>query len=401
MAKIFGTENLELAEDVVQDTFVAALQNWRLKGVPTNPTAWLFQVAKNKALDLLRRKKFSERIDFNDPERKLLASEYTLSLAMEQFWREDAIQDEVLGMMYACCHADVQLEAQIALMLKTLCGFTTAEIAKAFLTTEDTISKRLYRAKNIFREQKIRPEIPSPDMLPERTGIVLRAIYLIFNEGYNSTHSTDLIRRDLLDHAIYLCQLLCDHPQTQSAAVFAAMALMLFHAARVDGRLSEAGEIILLEQQDRSGWKRDLIAKGAEFLSRASFGDRLSPYHVEAAIAWEHCSSPSFDETRWDRILNYYDMLAQLQPSAWILLNRLMVVRQLFGQAEALRQMEGSPHQAAWEAHYLYHSFMAELLAETDRARAKICLNHAMELTQSEVERRLLLRKMEELGLGS
>ena len=220
LTRIFGTENLETAEDVVQQTFIDAISVWKLKGVPDNPSGWLFRVAKNKAIDIIRRNKYSVKYDFADDERMLLTSEYTLVTTMENFWKTDLIKDDLLRMMFACCHPGISQENQITLILKTLCGFSTAEIAKAFLTSEDTVSKRLYRTKEFFRENKIKLVIPSVDELKSRTNAVLNSIYLLFNEGYNSTHAEQLIRNDLIEEAMMLCKLVSENPNTQLPEVF-------------------------------------------------------------------------------------------------------------------------------------------------------------------------------------
>ena len=204
LTKMFGTENLDLAEDVVQDTFIAAMKVWPLKGIPENPSAWLFSTAKNKAVDVLRRNRFTSTFDFSDPERKLLQSEYTLMTTADKLMNE-SINDDLLRMMYACCHTDITQENQIILVLKTLCGFSISEIAKAFLMTEANVTKKLYRTKEFFRENKIRPEFPAANEILARTEVVLRAIYLIYNEGYNATHSEEWIRKDLVDQSMYLC----------------------------------------------------------------------------------------------------------------------------------------------------------------------------------------------------
>src|SRR5687767_3499587 len=273
LTKIFGTENLETAEDVVQQTFIDAMQVWKLKGIPDNPSAWLFRVAKNKAIDIIRRNKHSVQYDFSDSERALLKSEYTLAVTMDNLWKEELVKDDMLRMMFACCHPEISEENQITIILKTLCGFSTAEIAKAFLTSEDTVSKRLYRTKDFFRENKIKLEIPSEQKLAERTYAVLNSIYLLFNEGYNSTHSDELIRRDLISEAMLLCKLLTENKNTGFPETFALMALMCFHASRSDSRLTAEGEIILLPYQDRSKWNRELITEGNEYMNKAAFGD--------------------------------------------------------------------------------------------------------------------------------
>lgn len=397
ITRIMGMENLELAEDVIQDTFLTAIKVWPLKGVPGNPSAWLMQVAKNKAIDVIRKNKFSRQVDFSDPEKQLLQSEYTLVTQLDKLWKEDEVEDDLLRMMFACCNEKISPESQITLMLKTLCGFSTTEIAKAFMVSEDTISKRLYRARQLFREEKIRPEFPRPDQLQDKTGSVLKAIYLIFNEGYNSTDADELIRKDLLGQAMYLCKTLCDNRHTRLPEVFAAMALMCFHASRIDSRISSEGEIILLSQQDRSKWNRELIDEGNGYMNRAAFGDTVSAYHIEAAIAYEHCMTPSFESTNWQRILAYYDILYRVCPAAIVALNRLMVVYKIKGPAITLEELNNSPYCEEWEKHYLYFSLLGEIWSHSDTAKATGYYQQAIALTKSEAEKKLLRKKIEEL----
>ncbi len=397
LTRIFGTENLDISEDVVQDTFMSALQIWALKGIPDNPSGWLFRVAKNKAIDVLRKNKFSQHFDFSDPEKTLLQSEYTLTTVIEKLWRDDEIQDDLLRMMFACCHPDISKENQITLMLKSLCGFSSSEIAKAFLTSEDTVSKRLYRTKNIFRERKIKPEFPEPSQIKNRTEVVLRTIYLIFNEGYNATHTSNIIRKDLLEQSMYLCGLLVDNPVTALPEVFAAKALMCFHSSRINGRLSDEGEIILLAQQDRSKWDQDLIRQGNDLMNQAAFGDRISTYHVEAAIAYEHCIAGTFEATNWTNILHYYDMLTAMHPSSVILLHRLTVIFKVFGAQRTLEEIESSGFKEEWKKNYLFHSLMGDIYSTTLPEISASHYDQASRMTQSEAEKKLLLRKKEAL----
>jgi RNA polymerase sigma factor (sigma-70 family) len=401
LTKIFGTENLDISEDVVQDTFINAMQVWALKGVPDNPSAWLFRVAKNKAIDVLRRNKFSQQMDFSDPERSLLKSEYTLTTAIEKLWRDDEIQDDLLRMMFACCHPEISGENQITLILKTLCGFSTSEIAKAFLTSEDTVSKRLYRTKNFFRDKKIKPEFPDAGQLRSSTEAVLRTIYLIFNEGYNATHTNDIIRKDLLDQAMYLCKLLAGNESTALPEVYAAVALMCFHSARISGRINEEGEIILLAQQDRSKWDHRLIAEGNEFLNKAAFGEKISSYHAEAAIAYEHCIAKSFEDTNWQNILSYYNVLSAIHPSSVVMLHRLTVIHKVSGAGKTLAEIENSPYKSDWEKNYLYYALLGDIYAGTSPEKSIEYYTEAGKLTRSEAEKKLLLKKIEGLNIKS
>ena len=395
LTKIFGTENLETAEDVIQQTFMDALQVWKLKGIPENPSAWLFRVAKNKTIDVIRKNKHSLQYDFNDNERALLKSEYTLTSTMDHLWKEEMISDDMLRMMFACCHQNISQENQITLILKTLCGFSTAEIAKAFLTSEDTISKRLFRTKTFFRNQKIKLEIPSSHELKNRTDAVINAIYLLFNEGYNSTHSDELIRKDLIDEAKLLCKLLCDNPQTQQPETFALMALICFHSARSDSRLTTEGEIILLPYQDRKLWNWDLINEGNDYMNKAAVGNTVSTYHLEAAIAYEHCTAPKFEQTNWPQILDYYEMLCTIAYSPITEMNRAVAVMQVQGAHEALQFLQNMADHKKLESYYLYHSLLGEIKTRLHNPNeAKQHFEKAMGLTHSDVEKKMLKVKM-------
>ena len=394
LTKIFGTENLELSEDVVQDTFINAMQVWTLKGIPANPSAWLFKVAKNKAIDVLRRNKFSKQIDFNDPERILLKSEYTLATVMEKLWRDDEIHDDLLRMMFACCHPEISEENQITLMLKTLCGFSTSEIAKAFLIPEDTVSKRLYRTRNFFREKMIKPEYPIAHQLKSKTEAVLKTIYLIFNEGYNATHTSELIRKDLLEQAMYLCSILATNKNTQSPEVFAAMALMCFHSARINGRIDYHGEIVLLAQQDRTKWNRELIAQGNDFLNKAAFGEKISSYHAEAAIAYEHCIAETFEQTNWGNILSYYNLLADIYPNSVVTLHRLTVIYKVYGVETTLKEIENSSYKTEWEKNYLFYALLGDIYADLAPKKSKEYYEIAGKMTKSIAEKKLLVKKI-------
>ena len=243
-------------------------------------------------------------------------------------------------------------------MLKTLCGFSTIEIAKAFLTTEETISKRLYRTKEFFRQHKIKLVIPSVDEIKNRTDAVLNTIYLLFNEGYNSTISEDLIRKDVIAEAMMLCRLLTENDHTQQPEVFALMALMCFHSSRSDSRLTPEGEIILLPMQDRSKWVSALIEEGNDYMNKAAFGNVVSTYHIEAAIAYEHCTATSFKETNWKKILEYYEWLCKIAPSPINELNKVVAVMELYGAAIAMEELESIKEKKKLESYYLYHSLL-------------------------------------------
>ncbi len=396
LIKIFGTENIEMAEDVVQDALVSALETWKFRGIPDNPKAWLYRTARNKAIDIIRRKKHSKTIDFSDPQKQLLTSGYTLKTTMNNFWEEHQIQDDFLGMMYACCHPDISQENQITFILKSLCGFSTKEVAKSFLTSEDTISKRLYRTKEYFRKHKIRPEIPNKSAIVPRTEAVLSAIYLMFNEGYNSTNADQLIRKDLIGQAMLLCRSLLSVERTKLPEVYALMALMCFHAARVDSRVTTEGSLVLLSKQDRTKWDIALIQSGQDYLNRASFGDRLTMYHLEAAIAYEHCQAKYYVDTDWNKILEYYDLLLDIANDPIVFLNRSLVILELKGPKEALKVLDKLKNNKLLENYYVYHATLGEVYYRlSDPTLSKVHYEKALQLTQSKWEQQFLKDKID------
>lgn len=401
LTRILGTQNLEIAEDAVQETLLQAMETWSATGLPDNPAAWMYRVARNKAIDVLRRQRHSVAFDFSDGDRILLNSEYTLAATLDTLWSESSVEDDMLGMMFACCHPGLGEESTMALILKTLCGFSTAEIAQAFLTSEDTVSKRLYRAKEFFRKEKIRPALPPDDELKPRLGAVLHSIYLLFNEGYLSASHDHPIRKDLLAEAMGLGRLLADNPHTTGPRACALMALMCFHASRSASRLSPEGDLVLLPRQDRALWDARLIAEGCAYLDRSAAGDTMTAYHLEAAIAFEHCRAPSFAATDWGRILDYYQWLCRIAPSPMAELNRIAVLLQAEGATVALRELEGLSHQAGLRGLPLYHALLGEIrLALGDRDQAKKGFEIAAGMTRSEAGRKVLRDKAESAGSG-
>ncbi len=391
LVKIFGTENIEMAEDVVQDALVTALETWKYKGMPDNPRAWLYRVARNKAIDVLRKNKHSKTIDFSDPERVLLTSEYTLSSTMDQYWKDDHIKDDFLAMMFACCHPGISPENQVTFILKSLCGFSTREIARTFLTSEDTISKRLYRTKEFFRTNKIRPEIPDPEDIDTRIDAVLSSIYLLFNEGYSSTHSDDLIRKDLISQALHLCKVLLAGERTKTPDALALMALMCFHSARSEGRTTSKGELIPLSRQDRSTWNRELIGLGRSYLHKAGQGATMSSYHFEAAIAHEHCRATSYTDTNWEAILGCYDAMLRISNDPVVQLNRCLVLMESQGPESALAAIEKLKDTKVLKKYYLYHAGLGAIYQKLGRNdEAAQAFQEAAKLTQSSREKKFL-----------
>jgi RNA polymerase sigma factor (sigma-70 family) len=391
LTRIFGIERLDFAEDVVQETLVKALKTWPFYGVPANPAAWLTQAAKNLALDLIRREKL-----FRDKEAQIITSIENWSSDSEntpQF--DNELKDGRLRLMFACCHPDIPQESQTALALKTLCGFSPAEIAKAFLTTEAAVAKRLTRAKQRIKELAIPFEIPAGEDLAPRLDAVLQTIYLLFNEGYKASSGDSLIRQDLCDEAIRLGTLIAEHPATNSPRAHALTALMLLNAARLPARTDDDGNILRLQDQDRSRWKQDLIARGIMHLGQSAIGQQLSDYHLQAGIAACHCTAPDYDSTNWPRILALYDQLLHLDASPVIALNRAVALANVEGTKAAREYIIAIKDRAALDAYYLYYAVLGEFelqLQNFDTAAKHF--RRAIELTDLKSEQSFLTKRL-------
>jgi RNA polymerase sigma factor (sigma-70 family) len=395
LTKHFGFGNVQIAEDIVQETMVSALQHWQ-RGVPPNPTAWLYRVAKNKALDVVRRKKhfslMQGEIIYHTEQN--IEDEQTRTL--EQAFEKNSIEDSTLQMLFACCHPALSEEMQVALALKTLCGLSVQEIANAFLTGKDTIEKRLYRAKERIRASNIAIEFPPDNELAGRTDAVLRMIYLLFNEGYNSSHPDALIRHDICDEAERLCRLLTENPLTNLPQVNALLALMLFQSSRFDARLKESGELVILFEQNPSSWDTAKIAEGARFLAASSVGDVLSRYHLEAGIAAHYALAPSFEAIDWREIEKLYTVLLALAPSPIAQLNLVIVRSHLYGAETALGEL--SALETVLEKWYLLHATRGELLKRSgEKTLAKEAFQKARRLTHSAAEQAHLEHRIRDL----
>lgn len=389
LSKLLGLQHLHLAQDLVQDTLLQALNTWRYKGLPDNPSAWLYRVAKNKAVDFLRREKTFQHIESNL--RYVLQSEYSLSGTIEQFFEAEAIKDSQLQMMFACCHPCLPAEAQMALILKTLCGLSTAEIARAFLREEETIAKRLYRAKEKIKAEKVELVMPPASQLPSRVNAVLHSLYLLFNEGYNSSNPDQLIREDLCEEAMRLAYLLTQCSLTNLPRTNALLALFCFQASRLQARLDDKGNIVLLKYQDRTIWYKPLIQQGSYFLELAT-QEETSVYHLEAAIAWLHATAPSFEATNWKAIYRLYTILHSHTPNAVIALNKAIAAAYAVNKQKAIEELQSIK---GLENYYLYHTAIGEVYF--DWAHYPLAEKHyltALSLTTSVAERQLLQNKI-------
>ena len=390
LSRLLGLQNIEVAQDIVQDTLLQAMSTWSYKAIPGNPSAWLYRVAKNKAIDYLRREKRFHEIG---PEYNyLLQSEYTLSSTVNNLFLENEIQDSQLRMIFACCHPAITEESQIALTLKTLCGLSVSEIARAFLTTEEVIAKRIYRAKEKIKTEKIGLDVPQSNELAARIDTVLKSLYLLFNEGYNSSHPDDLIREDLCQEAMRLCFLLTQHSLTAYPRSKALLALMCFQASRLDARLDDKNNIILLKNQDRSRWNRSLMSRGFELMEESTEPFEVSSYHLEAAIASQHATARSFEQTDWKSIYHLYELLYDLQPNPIVAMNKAIASAYAISKQNALNELQKIK---GLEHHHIYYASIGEIYFELQNiAEAKEFYQKALTFTTSAHEQQLLLNKI-------
>jgi RNA polymerase sigma factor (sigma-70 family) len=390
LTRLLGFNSLEFAEDIVQDTLLQAMSTWKFKGIPENPSAWLYTVAKRKAIDAIRQRQIHNR--HHAEISQALNSEWVLAPTIKNLFLENEIEDSQLRMMFACCHPSIPYESQLALTLKTLCGLSISEIAHSFLTNEETVTKRLYRAREKIREENISLDAPVPAKLPGRLDAVLHSLYLLFNEGYNSSHPDQLIRHDLCEEAMRLCLLLIRNQITNAPKANALLALMCFQVSREDARIHSDGSIILLKDQDRSKWSQPLIERGKFYLEQAAEGDDFSEYHIEAAIAGSHCRAASFEKTAWQDIIRLYTALYRIKPSPIVALNHAIAIGHGESPQHGLKALK-EIHEL--EGHYLYHAAMGDFLSaigESEQARASYA--QALLLTSSNVEKKLLREKI-------
>jgi RNA polymerase sigma-70 factor (ECF subfamily) len=387
LTRIFGVHNLALAEDVVQDAFCRALEVWKFRGMPDNPSAWLMATAKNRALDMLRRERTART--FAPELGRLLDSEWTLLPTLEEQFASQAIGDDLLRMMFSCCHPGLKEEAQVMLVLHLLCGFSVSEIAGAFVSTHSAIEKRLTRSKKVLAASQRLFDVTSQEEFSARLPAVHRALYLLFNEGYHGASAVTAVRAELCREAIYLGTLLHEHRFGATPSTYALSALMRLHSARLPGRLDSSGELHSFYDQDRTRWDRDLIAEGQRLLELSASGSQLTEYHLEAAIAWVHASAPSPAETDWTQIVSLYDALLQLRPSPVVALNRAIAVAQKDGPEPGLRAVQAIADRERLEAYPFYPATLGELhLRCGRRAAARKHFQTALALARSPMERR-------------
>jgi RNA polymerase sigma-70 factor (ECF subfamily) len=388
LGKLFGFEHIEAAEDIASETFLSALETWSFKGVPENPAAWLYTVAKNKARNHVKRKnifteKIAGQIDSSSPQN----SEPDIDLS------DKNITDSQLQMLFAVCHPSISVESQIGLALRILCGFGIEEIADAFLTNKETINKRLFRAKETLRRENVKVELPGEPEIDRRLGAVLTTLYLLFNEGYYSESQAAVLREELCEEAMRLAYLLVENEQTNKPPVNALLALMCFHSSRFKARKNENGEYVLYQDQDETLWDRELITKGVILLRQASQGNELSKYHLEASIAYWHTIKEDTKQ-KWDNILQLHDQLLLIEYSPIAALNRTYALAKAKGNAEAIVEAE----KLNLIDNHFYFTLLSELYKDIDKDKAKQNLRKALALAKTSTDKHTIQKTIDRLS---
>ena len=386
LARLLG--DLDVAEEAMHEAFAAALDTWPQTGMPHNPRPWLISTARFKAIDGMRR-----RARFDGAQRDLALY---LETRVDDQSQDEEIEDDRLRLIFTCCHPALPPEAQVALTLREVCGLTTEEIARAFLVPPATLAQRIVRAKSKIRETPIPYEVPTPQELPERLDAVLQVIYLVFNEGYSAAAGAEVTRAELTGEAIRLGRLLVElHPEPE---VIGLLALMLLQESRRAARTSPAGELILLENQDRSLWNREQIAEGGSLLKKALNSRRFGPYTLQAAIAAVHAETESVAATDWRQIVALYDQLVRIQPSPVVHLNRAVAIAMRDGPEAGLKQIDAVLEHGELTNYYLAHSARADMCRRLGRtAEARTSYQRALALTQQEPERQFLQDRIRQL----
>lgn len=388
LCRIFGFERIDMIEDAVQDALVTALRKWPFSGMPNNPTAWLTQTAKNRLIDRMRR----------DGRLEPAREDFDLADSAEQtpvFFAAELGEDQ-LRMIFACCHPSITPDAQVALTLKIVGGFSVAEIASAYLARADAIAKMLTRAKSHLRDGGVTLDIPASGEIAARLDAVLKVLYLIFNEGYGASAGSELVRRDLCFEAIRLVELLAAHPVTNSPRVHAAAALFLFQASRLCARTDHLGELVLLEEQDRELWDGRFIGRGIQHLRLSASGDELSTFHLEAEIASIHALSTDYASTDWLRVLECYEIMQKISFSAVAELNRIIVIARVRGGNEALGELARLESiDDKMSGYNVFHIVKGQLLLEAGQVeRARRSFGIAASLTSNEAVKRFVEAKL-------
>ena len=393
LTRLLGVHNFALAEDVVQEAFCRASEVWKFRGVPDNPAAWLMATAKNCALDALRRERTART--FAPELGRHLLSEWTLRPAVEEFFAADAIKDDLLRMMFACCHPRLPEAAQVALILNVLCGFSVGEVAGALMSRREAVEKRLARAKRTLAGSKRLIDVDVAADFDRRLPAVLRALYLLFNEGYHGASPKLAVRAELCREAMRLAALLLAHPRGRTPGAYALAALMSLNAARLPGRLDESGELMSLFDQDRSQWDKGLIQEGIGLLTLAAQGLEMSPYHLEAALAAVHARAERPEDTDWAEIVWLYDMLAAIRPDPIVALNRAIALAQRDGPERGLAELRAIERTDRFAGYPFFPAALGELeLRRGDLDAARAHFRAAQALARNPAERRFYARRL-------
>ncbi|MGI9541820.1 MAG: RNA polymerase sigma factor [Cyclobacteriaceae bacterium] len=392
ISRYFQTEDLNLAEDIVQDTLLEALRHWEFNGIPPNPTAWLYTVARNKTLNTLKKAKLDRRFKMEssasnqpDPE----------EISIEDLFSTQMVSDSLLQMMFVCCHPSLSSDSQVTLILKTLCGLSIAEIAKAFVTSTGTINKRLVRARRTLKENNVKFEIPE-DLIP-RISNVLKAIYLLFNEGYSATKGSQLIRYELCIEAIRLGKLIVDHPKGNNSEAQALLALMYLNSARFKARIDKDGGMVDMSDQDRSAWNGHLINQGLLHLDEIRDKGEISIYHILATISAHHCVASSYEETDWSAILSLYDQLLIFDHSPIVRLNRAVALAKVSGNQMAIQELTQLESEEVLKSYFPLYATLANLYMEEELfEKAAAHFERSLRLTDVAPEIKIITSRLAE-----
>lgn len=385
LCRSFGFEHVEVAEDIASETFLTAMETWTYSGLPGNPTAWLYKVAKNKAKNYLKR-----NLLFKSKISKELKSTSDNIVDQEIDLSAKNINDSQLQMIFACCHPMIPTESQIAMALRILCGFGINEIADAFLTNKETINKRLFRAKEKLRTEKVKIEFPCSEEIGKRLETVLTTLYLMFSEGYYSESSDTILRKDLCLEAIRLTYLLADNESTNLPQVNALLSLMCFHSSRFEARENEKGEMILYQDQDESKWNQELIEKGVFYFNRSSQGTKISKYHLEAGIAYWHTIKEDSKE-KWESILQLFNQLLLIEYSPVTALNRTYALSKANGKKQAIAEAE----KLNLSTNHFYYTLLGELYIGIDNQKSLAHFEKALSLAKTLNDRQIIQKKIE------
>ena len=390
---IFGIEHLTLAEDVVQEALSRALQTWPFYGVPKNPAAWIMRASRNLALDVVRREKV-----FRNKEPEIIRLMDRDDAAPDAvIFSEHEIADDRLRMIFVCCHPLIPGEAQVALALKTLCGFSPEEIAKAFLTSEAAIAKRLVRAKQKIRDAGIRFEIPAGEELGRRLDGVLQSLYLLFNEGYKASVGEKLVREDVCEEAIRLGTLLAEHAAGNQPKTHALLSLMSLNSARIPTRVDNDGNLLRLHEQDRERWDKSLIARGMFHLAQSAAGNEITEYHLQAGIAACHCAARNYASTDWEQILGLYDQLIAFDDSPVVALNRAVAVAEVEGPEAGIKTVSAIRNLQSLESYYLLYAVLGEFESRLNHHHAAAAhFRKSLQLAEIKSEQAFLSKRLQD-----